>query len=133
MQYTFKNLQQSFKSSYENLIKNKWISYLVITILLIIVIISFKNYSIDLFTDPPTTTKPPTTTIPITTFIDIKKNDIIQPPTPTTTNAFTNFNFNFIKNYLDYKSLKNQNLDRLNEKQKQLDNLNTRIGNIINQ
>ena len=125
MQYTFKNLQQSFKSSYENLIKNKWISYLVIVILLIIVIISFKNYSIDLFTVP--------TTIPTKTFIDIKKNDLIQPLVPTTTNPFTNFNFNFIKNYLDYKSLKNENLDRLNEKQKQIDNLNTRIGNILNQ
>lgn len=149
MQYTIKNLVQSFKNVYENMYKQKWRTIIVLILLVLIVLMSFKNYSIDLFsvttttttsvrTTMPitTTTKPITTsvtTIPKTTFIDIKKSDLLLPSVPITTNPFTNFNFNFIKDYLNYKKMKNENIDLLNQKQRQIDNLNTRIGNILNQ
>lgn len=140
MQYTIKNLQLSFKNAYENVNKHKWITIIFVIILIFIVLISFKNNSIDLFTDPSTTsittTNPITTsvtTIPKTTFIDINETDLLIPQPPVTTNAFTNFNFNFIKDYLNYKQLKNNNIDILNKKQEKIDNLNTRMGNILNQ
>jgi hypothetical protein len=129
MQYTIKNLIQSFKTVYENMYKQKWVTIIILILLVLIVLMSFKNYSIDLFTIKSSIT----TTIPITTFRDIKKSDLLLTSVPVTTNAFTNFNFNFINDYLNYKKIKNDNIDLLNQKQTLIDNLNTRIGNILNQ
>jgi hypothetical protein len=166
MQYTIKNLIQSFKTVYEKMYKQKFLTIIILILLVLIVLMSFKNYSIDLFTITsttsiftiptttsnttiptttsnttiPTTTSNTTiptttsnTTIPKTTFRDIKKSDLLFPSVPVTTNAFTNFNFNFINDYLNYKKMKNDNIDLLNQKQTLIDNLNTRIGNILNQ
>jgi hypothetical protein len=135
---SIKKLGNSFKKSFQNLKQKPILTISILLILIVIVIFTYKNNSIDLFditSTSPTTTKPsttqPTTTVPTTTEYE-DDDDLLTPRPPLPTNAFTNFNFDFLKTYLNYK---NTNLDYIKQMQTQaqiIDGLNNRVGKIVN-
>lgn len=142
-----KKLGNSFKKSFQHLKNNQILTLTILIVLIVIVIFAFNNNSIDLFditstaastiptTTIPTTTVPtttvPITTVPITTEYD-DDDDLLTPRPPLPTNAFTNFNFDFLKSYLNYKNDNLQYIKKMQTQSQVIDGLNNRVGKLIN-
>jgi hypothetical protein len=149
---SLKKLGNSFKKSFQHLKKNQLLTVIVLLVLIVIVMFAYKNGNIDLFsvtstvastsptttgptTTGPTTTGPtttrPTTTVPTTTEYE-DDDDLLTPRPPLPTNAFTNFNFDFLKTYLNYKDDNLQYIKQMQTQAQVIDSLNNRVGKIIN-
>jgi hypothetical protein len=139
---SLKKLGNSFKKSFQHLKNNQLLTVAVLLVLIVIVIFAYKNGNIDLFSitstvasTSPTTTGPtttgPTTTVPTTTEYE-DDDDLLTPRPPLPTNAFTNFNFDFLKTYLNYKDDNLQYIKQMQTQAQVIDSLNNRVGKIIN-
>ena len=125
IQHSLEKITNSFKTAGNNLTHNKLILVLICVSLILIVIFTIKNGSIDLF---DTSTSSPTAP-----FAPEDPSDLLPIPLVIPTNAFTNFNLDFIKSYTNSKNQNNNYINQLQTQTQTINNLNSRISDIINE
>jgi hypothetical protein len=125
MYNSFTKLAKQFKVAASNLFQSKMLAISICILLGIIIIYSIKDNTIDLFNFTT-----PTQSLP---FPPEDPSDLIPVNPIAPTNAFTNFNMNFIKLYKDFKGQSNTNIGQMATQANIIDGLNTRVGTLINE